>query len=41
MELLLMIDANKRASARHICVAHFGWAEQDRKRQTTVPIGAK
>ena len=33
MELLLMIDAAKRASARHIIAVmpYFGWARQDRK----------
>ena len=36
MELLLMIDAAKRASARHITavIPYFGWARQDQKRQT-------
>ena len=43
MELLLMIDAAKRASARHITavIPYFGWARQDRKDQPRVPIGAK
>ena len=43
MELLLMIDAAKRASARSICavVPYFGWARQDRKDKPRVPIGAK
>ena len=43
MELLLMIDAAKRASARHITavIPYFGWARQDRKDKPRVPIGAK
>ena len=43
MELLLMIDAAKRASARHInaVIPYFGWARQDRKDRPRVPIGAK
>jgi len=43
MELLLMIDAAKRASARHITAVmpYFGWARQDRKDKPRVPIGAK
>ncbi len=43
MELLLMIDAAKRASARHITAVmpYFGWARQDRKDEPRVPIGAK
>jgi ribose-phosphate pyrophosphokinase len=43
MELLLMIDAAKRASAEHIVavVPYFGWARQDRKDKSRVPIGAK
>ena len=33
MEMLLMIDAAKRSSARHITAVmpYFGWARQDRK----------
>ena len=43
MELLLMVDAAKRASARSIIavVPYFGWARQDRKDKPRVPIGAK
>lgn len=43
MELLLMCDAAKRASAKHITVVmpYFGWARQDRKDKPRVPIGAK
>ena len=43
MELLLMIDAAKRASARSICavVPYFGWARQERKSKPRVSIGAK
>ena len=43
MEMLLMIDAAKRASARHITAVlpYFGWARQDRKDKTRVPIAAK
>ena len=43
MELLLMIDAAKRASARHITAVmpYVGWARQDRKDKPRVPIGAK
>ncbi len=42
-ELLLMIDAAKRASARHITpvIPYFGYARQDRKDKPRVPIGAK
>ena len=43
MELLLMCDAAKRASARHITavIPYFGWARQDRKDKPRVPIAAK
>ena len=43
MELLLMIDAAKRASARNIIAVmpYFGWARQDRKDKPRVSIGAK
>ena len=43
LELLLMIDAAKRASARHITAVmpYFGMARQDRKDKPRVPIGAK
>ena len=43
MELLLMIDAAKRASARQIIAVmpYFGWARQDRKDKPRVSIGAK
>ncbi len=43
MELLLMIDAAKRASAKHITAVmpYFGWARQDRKDKPRVPIGAR
>ena len=42
-ELLLLIDAAKRASARHIIavIPYFGYARQDRKDKPRVPIGAK
>lgn len=42
-ELLLMIDAAKRASARTIVavIPYFGFARQDRKDQPRVPIGSK
>ncbi len=42
-ELLLMIDAAKRASARHIIavIPYFGYARQDRKDKPRVSIGAK
>ncbi|MCC6251806.1 MAG: ribose-phosphate pyrophosphokinase [Bacteroidia bacterium] len=42
-ELLLMIDAAKRASANQIIavIPYFGYARQDRKDQPRVAIGAK
>ena len=43
MELLIMTDAAKRASARTICavVSHYGYARQDRKAAAREPITAK
>lgn len=43
LELLLMIDAAKRASARRVTavIPYFGYARQDRKDQPRVPISAK
>ncbi len=43
MELLLMIDAAKRASAHSVIAVmpYFGWARQDRKDKPRVSIGAK
>jgi ribose-phosphate pyrophosphokinase len=43
MELLLMIDAARRASANQVVavIPYFGFARQDRKDKPRVPIGAK
>ena len=43
MELLLMIDAARRASAYKIAavIPYFGYARQDKKSKPRVPIGAK
>jgi ribose-phosphate pyrophosphokinase len=43
MELLLMIDSAKRASAGYITavIPYFGYARQDRKDKPRVPISAK
>ncbi|MDR2498835.1 MAG: ribose-phosphate pyrophosphokinase [Tannerellaceae bacterium] len=43
MELLLMVDAAKRASAHSIIavIPYFGWARQDRKDKPRVSIAAK
>lgn len=42
-ELLLMVDAAKRASAHKVIavIPYFGWARQDRKDKPRVSIGAK
>jgi len=43
IELFLMLDAAKRASARKICavIPYFGYARQDRKDEPRVPVSAK
>lgn len=43
MELLIALDAAKRASARSICavIPYFGYARQDRKSASRTPISAK
>jgi ribose-phosphate pyrophosphokinase len=43
LELLLMVDAAKRASASHVVavIPYFGFARQDRKDKPRVSIGAK
>lgn len=43
LELLLLVDAAKRASASHIVavIPYFGFARQDRKDKPRVSIGAK
>ncbi|MDQ6976021.1 MAG: ribose-phosphate pyrophosphokinase [Mariprofundaceae bacterium] len=43
MEVLIAMDAAKRASARHICavIPYFGYARQDRKSASRTPISAK
>lgn len=43
MELLLMIDAAKRASAHKVTaiIPYYGWARQDRKDRPRVSIGSK
>jgi ribose-phosphate pyrophosphokinase len=43
MELLLLLDAVRRASCRRVTavIPYFGYARQDRKDQPRVPIGAR
>ena len=43
MELLIMADAAKRASARSVCavIAHYGYARQERKAAPREPITAR
>ena len=43
LELLLLIDAAKRASATHVTavIPYFGFARQDRKEKSRISIGAK
>ncbi|MBC7447009.1 MAG: ribose-phosphate pyrophosphokinase [Hymenobacteraceae bacterium] len=43
LELMLMVDAAKRASAQHVTVVmpYYGYARQDRKDKPRVSIGAK
>lgn len=43
MQLLLMVDAAKRASAKSIVavIPYFGWGRQDKKDKPRVSIGAK
>jgi len=43
MELLIFIDAAKRASAKHICavIPYFGYSRQERKSASRTPITAK